>query len=304
MLTFIAANFPLVAQAYDQNDGSNGWSRDGSGYDGGGSYSNSCGTYDDGRGSRTLGVIGLTSDQRLICFNEYSPGSASNIGTIQGLTGDSRIVGIDYRVQDGKLYGLGNLGGIYTLDTRNARATKVNQLTIAMTGNFFGVDFNPAADALRIISETGQNLRHSFVNNTTTMDGTLTYTAPPAAPTPATGVTGAGYTNNDLDMNTATTLYDVDSMMDQVAIQSPANSGILVATGKLTVDTTPDVGFDIYSTIRNGVTVSVRALASLTSSNGTVRLYSVTLATGKAVSRGTFSSRNKVIGIAIPLNQL
>jgi hypothetical protein len=131
------------------------------------------------------------------------------------------------------------------------------------------------------------------------MDGPLTY---PPATTPATGVTGAGYTNNDSDPNTATTLYDIDSMLDQVAVQSPANSGQLVPTGKLTVDPTAQVGFDIYSTVRNGTTVDVRALASLVT-GGEARLFSINLFTGKATLIGAFSSDDQVIGIAIPLNQ-
>ena len=65
-------------------------------------------------------------------------------------------------------------------------------LSVALTGTNFGVDFNPAADRLRVISDTGQNLRHDLTAGTTTVDG-LTY---PPATTPATGVTGAAYTNN------------------------------------------------------------------------------------------------------------
>lgn len=120
---------------------------------------------------------------------------------------------------------------------------------MALVGASFGVDFNPVVDRLRIISDTVQNLRANVDTGVTLVDGTLTY---PPATAPATGVTGAAYTNNDSDVNTATTLYDVDSMMDQVAIQPPANSGSLSATGKLTVDTSSSVGFDIYSTVRNG----------------------------------------------------
>ena len=37
----------------------------------------------------------------------------------------------------------------------------MSQLTIPLDGTVFGVDFNPAADRLRIISDTGQNLRHN-----------------------------------------------------------------------------------------------------------------------------------------------
>jgi hypothetical protein len=88
-------------------------------------------------------------------------------------------------LQDGKLYGVGDRGGIYTISTRNASAVKVSQLTVALNGRFFGVDFNPAANRLRVISDTGQNLRHHIDDpagappaGTTATDGTLTY--PPA----------------------------------------------------------------------------------------------------------------------------
>ena len=238
---------------------------------------------DDRRGDRVaqLDVIGLTADARLICFETDEPEDARTIGALTGLMGDTRLVGIDYRPNGGALYGVGNAGSVYTINDDTAAATKVGQLSVALAGASFGVDVNPAADALRIISDTGQNLRFSFAAGTTTVDGTLTY---PPATTPATGVTGAGYTNNDSYPNTATTLYDVDSTLDQVAIQSPANSGQLAATGKLGVDTNSIIGFDIYSTIRNGTTVDLDAFASLTV-GGQSGFYAITLFTGRQVAR-------------------
>lgn len=253
----------------------------------------------DWRGDR-LRVIGLTSDRRLICFQENRPEEADDLGFISGLAGDTRLVGIDYRPATRVLYGLGNAGGIYTIDPATAQATFRSQLSVALVGASFGVDFNPVVDRLRIISDTGQNLRANVDTGVALVDGTLTYSSPAS---PATGVTGAGYTNNDGDANTATTLYDVDSMLDQLAIQSPANAGTLSATGKLTVDTTSAVGFDIYSTVRNGTTVDVQGFAALRV-GGLARFYKITLFTGKAGLRGTFRTRDQVIGIAIPLNQL
>ena len=58
---------------------------------------------------------------------------------------------------------------------------------------------------------------------------------------------GVGYTNNDADPNTATTLYDIDTATDQVSIQAPPNNGNLNPVGKLGVDTNAVVGFDIFS---------------------------------------------------------
>ena len=68
----------------------------------------------------TLHVVGLTADNRLICFNEYRPGKALTIGAITGLAGDTALVGIDYRPANGELIGLGNAGGVYSINPTNA----------------------------------------------------------------------------------------------------------------------------------------------------------------------------------------
>ena len=68
------------------------------------------------------------------------------------------------------------------------------------------------------------------------------------------------------------------------------------------MDTGARVGSDIYSTIRNGTTVSVQAFASL-DLGGPTAFYEVDLLTGKATKRGLFRSSDTVIGIAIPLAQ-
>ncbi len=250
-----------------------------------------------------LRVIGLTDDGRLVRFRAGSPRSERDLGHVWGLTGtDSALIGIDFRVQDGKLYGVGNGGGVYTIDTTTAQATFVNSLTVALMGTNFGVDFNPAADRLRIISDAGQNLAHNVnENGVTAPNGTLTYTPPPAVAVAAPGVTGAAYTNNDLNQaGTATTLFDLDTMMDQVVIQSPPGNGILVATGKLGVDAGPKAGFDIYSRLVGGVTVANRAFASLIV-DGKSGFYRIHALTGRAIRLGTFD--DTVVDIAIPLDQ-
>lgn len=259
-----------------------------------------------GQSHAPLQVVGLTDDQRLIIFSSKQPEKARDIGAVSGLMSGDSLVGIDYRVQDGKLYGVSKTGGIYLLDTGNATAAKVSQLSVALEGTSFGVDFNPAADRLRVVSDTGQNLRHNVnAGGTTLVDDPLDY--PPATPLNATGpnatgVTASAYTNNDLDATTGTTLYAIDSNLDQVALQSPPNDGTLAATGKLGTDAGSAVGFDIYSSVRNGVTVDVHALASIAPASGPGMLYSIDLPTGKATAIGSFG-QNRVVGIAIPLNQ-
>ena len=252
---------------------------------------------------KRLVVIGLTADNRLVRFRAGFPDKMKEIGSVFGLISpDTSLVGIDYRVQDGRLYGVANGGGVYKIDTENAQATFVNSLTVSLSGSFFGVDFNPAADRLRIISDTGQNLAHNVDAGTTALNGNLTYTAPPTTPTAAAlGLTGAAYTNNDLNQpSTATTLFDIDTTMDQVVIQSPPGNGILVATGKLGFDAAAHAGFDIYSRLVSGVTMQNRAFATL-GVNKTYGFYQVSLLTGAATFLGNFDE--PVVDVAIPLDQ-
>ncbi len=254
-----------------------------------------------------LKVFGLTDDQqqRLVSFRSHTPRRLRDIGPITGLISpDTFLHGIDFRVQDGKLYGLGNGGGIYTIDTKTGLASEAPEspLTVPLDAGaiFFGVDFNPAANALRIISDTGQNLSHSFVTQVTTPQTNLSYppVPPSTSPTPGVGVTGAAYTNNDLDPATATTLFDIDSQRNQVVIQSPPASGVLVPTGSLTVDPDAPVGFDIYSRLQKGATFSNTAFASLMV-GGKSRFYSVRLLTGRAFQIGAFPVPMEDIAVAL-----
>ncbi len=222
---------------------------------------------------------------------------------MHGLQGDTKLVGIDFRVQAGKLYGVGDKGGVYTVD-RDANASKVSQLTVALQGNNFGV-FNPAANRLRVISDTGQNLRHNIDDPaaplTTTVDGTLTNPAVPPATTPTTalGVTGAAYTNNDLNTATATSLFDIDTVNVRVSLQSPANAGTLAPTGGLGVNAGPSAGFDIYYSPKAGKN---RGFAALQAS-GTYGFYRVNVLNGKADRVGNFPTGQQVFDIALPLAQ-
>jgi hypothetical protein len=146
---------------------------------------------------------------------------------------------------------------------------------------------------LRVVSDSGQNLRISFASGTpaatTAVDAPLSYPATPTAPasTPS-GVSAAAYTNNDLDVDTATTLFDIDTVLDQVVIQAPAKRRPAVGHGKLGVDAAAGAGFDIASKIGDdGATRSNTGLATL-SVGGAYRLYSVDLLTGAVRSVGSF----------------
>ncbi|WP_206302302.1 MULTISPECIES: DUF4394 domain-containing protein [unclassified Streptomyces] len=232
-----------------------------------------------------LRAFGITGDGTLMAtFTTDRPNVLDWVRDIVGLSGDTALIGIDFRVQNGLMYGVGNKGGIYTIKTPPTTAdvviTKVSQLQYMLHGTNFGVDFNPAADRLRVISDTGQNLRHNLNDHSTIQD--LNLTTPPAEGT-TKGVSAAAYTNNDLNGSTGTTLFDINTASDQVVLQSPANNGTLAPTGSLGVDTQINSGMDIYSTLSGGKTVSNAAFATLTPSGATrPSLYNVDLLTGEA----------------------
>lgn len=239
----------------------------------------------------SLRAFGISGDGTLMAtFWTDRPQVLDWVRTITGLSGDTGLIGIDFRVQNGLMYGVGNKGGIYTIKTPPATTdvvvTKVSQLQYALNGTNFGVDFNPAADRLRVISDNGQNLRHNLNDHTTIQD--LNLTTPPTEGT-TKGVSAAAYTNNDLDATTATTLVDINTTTDQVVLQSPANNGTLAPTGSLGIDAGINAGLDIYSTLSAGKTTDNTAFATLTPSGaGTPSLYTLNILTGQATSIGQF----------------
>lgn len=254
-----------------------------------------------------LQVVGLAErGTTLVSFDTEDPSDVDRIGTVRGLSGgDTRLIGIDYRVQDGNLYGVGDRGGVYVLSDDDATATRTTNPALPLDGSAnFGVDVNPAANALRVISARGQNLRLPFATPgaAAVADTPLSRPVVPATTPPsnevATGLTAAAYTNNDLDATTATTLFDIDTERDQVTIQSPANAGTTAATGAVGRDVGLGTGFDIYSRLEGGKTVELLPYAV---SRGV--LYDVDLLTGAFTPDGRIGDRT-VMDLAIPLGQL
>lgn len=246
-------------------------------------------------------ALGLSGDGvTLYRLTLDNPRYAGSLGQVKGLTDeDTKLVGIDFRIQNGRYYGVGNGGGIYTVNSGTGVAVKVSQLSVALDGRDFGVDFNPAADRLRIVSDTGQNLRHDVnqAETTTAVDGPLKY--PSGA---ATGITAVAYTNNDTSDKTGTFLYDIDTNLNQLAVQIPANDGTLSLAGPLGVDPAGVAGFDIVSTLKDGVAVDNVGFAVLRSQRAGVSsvLYEIELQSGAAYKVGTFSRSIADIAIQVP----
>lgn len=229
-------------------------------------------------------VYASTSGGRLISFDSATPGTLLSNVAITGVTGN--LIGIDFRPSNALLYGVGNNGGVGTVYTINAStgvASAVYTLTAALSGTSFGVDFNPVPDALRIVSDAGQNLRitgfptGNFVTNS---DATLSLT----------GVVGAAYSNN-VAGTTTTTLYDIRATDSSLYTQAPPNNGTLNLVGTLGTTTNNQVGFDISGT-------TATAYASL---NGGANFGTVNLATGAFTNTGAVGGgfAQQVTGISV-----
>jgi hypothetical protein len=248
-------------------------------------------------------AIGLTASQHLVSFKVNDPWTSVDLGEITGVDDDEDIVGIDYRVEDGLLYGLGDDGGVYSFD--GVVGTKVSELTVDLTGTHWGVDFNPVTGLLRIVSDDGQNLIHDLELGTPEIDGTTTEETDlnyVGGANPALGVSAIAYENVDTDATTDTRLLDIDTNLDQTVHQFPEADGVLTLIGKLGIDAQNNAGFDIYSTLdENGVAVSNTGVAAL-SVAGVYGLYGIDLETGAAKAVCDFPDELQVTDLAVQLS--
>lgn len=191
-----------------------------------------------------------------------NPDSVIRSAQITGLQNGENVVGIDFRPVDGEIYGITDAGRIYRIEYRPSggvgafgAATFISSLVtdtgdkVALDGVNFGVNFNPVADRLRVVSDRGQNLRINVDSGVTIVDGPLKYAAGDANAGKTPHVTAAAYTNPDNDPSTGTELFDIDAgqkgLNDIVSKQSPPNDGTLVTRGMTDRNSTTLVGYDI-----------------------------------------------------------
>jgi hypothetical protein len=239
-------------------------------------------------------AYGLTDDSRLVTFKVATPNTLDANVAISGLAAGERLLGIDIRPKDGLLYGISSTARLVTIDPATGVATVKATLAAdaadatapytAIAGTAFAVDFNPVADRLRVIGNTGQSLRINVDTGATTTDGAINGSGAPV-------VTAAAYTNSFAG-TTATQLFDIDTASASLALQNPPNDGTLVNVGLLNVAVTGDVAFDIAGGA-NGL-----ALAALrTTATGPSSLYKIDLATGAAVlANGATTPATSAIG--------
>lgn len=217
----------------------------------------------------------LAEGNQLYFFEEGNLTAQASMQTISGLPSGEMILSIDYRPATGQLYALGSSSRLYLINENSGVATPLGAgpFTPAIEG-MASLDFNPTVDRIRLVSESGQNLRlHPETGAVVATDGRINGGMSPK-------IAAIAYTNS-VSGATSTTLYDIDISQDKLYKQNPPNDGGLEEVGSLGVDLEGAVDFDINPD-------NSQALAVGRSANES-RLYSIDLNTGKASWVGVFS---------------
>jgi hypothetical protein len=258
-------------------------------------------------------VVAVTAAHELITFNAGQPDRILERRPVTGLPAGERLVGIDFRVARGVLYALSQAGRLYTLDipTGALRPVGPAPAVLGLAGAAFGFDFNPAADRIRVVSNTGQNLRlhpdsGAAVDGDPATEGVqpdpaLRYAWSDVNAGRTPNIAGAAYTYNTQDSK-LTTNYAIDRALGVLVMQgsregttpvvSP-NTGQLRTVGPLGLGPLTDVAFDIAD-VGNAALVAVR-----TPADTQTRLHLVNLATGATRPLGTVGEGVPLLGMAI-----
>ncbi len=235
-----------------------------------------------GAGVTSGDTYALTSAGRLVTFDRADPALDTAI-EISGLQSGETVLGLDVRAggaTPGQLYALGSTGRVYTIDPTTGVATLSATLAAdaadssdpftELDGTEFGVDFNSVTDRLRVVSDTGQNLRIDVVSGATITDTALT----------TEGISGAAYENAFADA-CRTQLYYIDTATDQLLTTDDPNGGTATVIGALGVDATGAGDLEI-ATAEDGANSAYAVLVV----GGVPTSYQINLDTGFAASLG------------------
>jgi hypothetical protein len=221
-------------------------------------------------------LTGLTTAQQLVRFDSSTPGTL--IGgplTITGTVAGQVVVGIDFRPADQALVGVGynattGAANVYTLNTITGVATSINSFTLPTGITSFGVDFNPVANALRIVGSNGGNFRAPTGGTGALVTDTALN---PGSPT----VVAVAYDRNFAGAP-ATTLFDINSALNTLTTQGSVNgtptspnTGTLFTIGTLSGGLTASAvtGFDISGPSGTAYLSTAAALFTMNLNNAT-----------------------------------
>jgi hypothetical protein len=202
---------------------------------------------------------------------------------ITGLPSGENIIGIDMRPLNGQIYALGSNSNIYIISPASAAATFAYALSTPLSGTSFGFDFNPAVDRIRIVSNTGQNLRFNPNDGLLTIDGTLN----PGTPS----IVAAAYDNN-VAGTTTTSLFGIDNSNNKLYQINPPNNGTLVEIGNLGINVPSASSFDIGGTSKKAYAIFKTGYTN--------KIFRVNTSTGNAYFTG-FLGTSTINGFTVGL---
>ncbi|MES2830455.1 MAG: DUF4394 domain-containing protein [Pseudomonadota bacterium] len=258
-------------------------------------------------------IHAVTASNQLIRFNAAQPDIIISAKPILGLQAGEKLVGIDYRIAKGMLYGIGSTGRLYQIDPAMATARLVGSgpFPVALSGTEIGIDFNPTVDRIRVVSNLGLNMRlhpdtgavidSDPVLNGIQTDGPLAYTMGDVNHGKVPSLVAAAYTYNKTNEK-LTTNFAIDGKYGALVTQGsregvvPAvspNTGQLQSVGPLGIDRFEQASFDIAD-------VSGTAfIAATTVGKKRSEFYQINLATGKAALIGRIGVDDVIVGMAI-----
>lgn len=195
---------------------------------------------------------------------------------VSGISG--ALVGIDVRPADGMLYGLAADGTVVTIDASGKATVKSKLETMLPAGVVATVDFNPAADRLRVMGNDGTNLRANVDDGKVVKDGNHKFADTDMHKGEKPNIVAGAYSNS-FKGTKETALYNIDGTIGALVKQAPPNDGVLGAIGKLGIKPAR-AAFDILADGKGGNTGWLMAGDTL---------YSVDLASGKAAMAAKIS---------------
>ena len=256
-------------------------------------------------------AVAVTASNKLLKFNAGRPGRILATLNISGLQAGETLLGIDYRVAKDQLYALGSSGRLYTINEDTAAATVVGMpFAVKLDGTQFGFDFNPTVDRIRVVSNTGQNLRlhpdtGAVVDSNMTLegvqtDGKLTYAAGDVNFGKLPMAVGAAYSYNKTDTK-ITTNFALDAATGALVTQG-SREGVMPAVSPNTGQffTIGSLGMAFNTASFDIQALSDVAFAALSNDASMAsRWVTIDLKTSAAKSLGTIGGGERVVGIAL-----
>ncbi len=218
-------------------------------------------------------MFAVTTTNQLVRFDSDTPEAIISTRTISGLQPGENVLAADFRPANALLYALGSTSRLYTVNLNTGVASLVGSgpFTPLLSGTVAAFDFNPVVDALRIVTDSDQNLR---LNPTTGViintDTPVEYAAGDTNFGVNPFVSCAAYTNNFVGA-TSTTLFVVDPGTASLVLQGGAggtpspNTGTLFTQNPLGIASSTICGLDI-SSLSGMLYGSFTALDNLSSS--------------------------------------